>query len=241
MRRSAPRDSRTREQEAAARIAELTTARRQIVEAYEVERRRIERDLHDGSQQYLVAAAMKIGEAQLSEAIQHDRQTSELIAEAKQDVLNALTSLRKTVQGIPPDALTHDGLENALRAVAANAPVPVTITCPHPLPRIPAAVLASAYFFATEAITNAAKHAPHASVNVLLTAADSLRVSIVDDGPGGATLTPGHGLTGVRERLQAFGGDVTVTSPDGGPTHLLATIPLLLHRGEPGIDPTGTP
>ncbi len=220
---------------AARTIAELTASRRAIVDAYEVERRRIERDLHDGTQQYLVAAAMKVGEAQLSPAVATDPQLAGLLREAQQAISRGLDALRATVRGIHPQILTQQGLAAALADVAVASANPVRIICPAPLPRLPEGVLAASYFFATEAITNAAKYAPGAPVTVLLVADDHLRVSVVDAGPGGARLKVGQGLAGMRERLAAFGGQLTISSPPGGPTQVAATIPLLLNRGEPGV------
>lgn len=223
------------EDRAARTIAELTASRRVIVDAYEVERRRIEHDLHDGTQQYLVAAAMKLGEAQLSPAVADDPVLARLLTEAQQAIEAGLDALRATVRGIHPQILVEQGLAAALGDVAAAAAGDVRIVCPHPLPRLPEGVLAAAYFFACEAIANAAKHAPGAGVTVLLSTDDNLRVSVVDTGPGGARILDGHGLAGMRERLAAFGGSMTISSPPGGPTQVLASVPLLLHRGETGV------
>ncbi len=223
------------EQEAAQRIAELTASRRVIVEAYEVERRRIERDLHDGAQQYLVAAAMKVGEAQLSPAVENDPVAAQLLAEAGAAIQEGLGALRRTIRGIHPQLLRQQGLPAALEEVAATAANRVRIVVPQPLPELPEGVLAVGYFFACEAIGNAAKYAPRADVTVLLAAGQSLRVSVVDQGPGGAKIVPGRGLAGMKERLAAVGGELTISSPPGGPTQLAVTIPLLLNRGEPAV------
>lgn len=223
---------------AAGRIAELTRSRRAIVDAYEVERARIERDLHDGTQQYLVAAAMKLGEAELSPALAADPELARLLREAKAAVADGLTALRRTVRGIHPQALAELGLRAALEDVVAPLD-DVELVCPNRLPVMPEGVLAAAYFFASEAVTNAVKHAPGSPVTVLLTADASLRVSVVDAGPGGARVVEGRGLAGMRERLAAFGGELTVVSPDGGPTQVAARIPLLLHPGEPGVPMEG--
>lgn len=216
-------------------IEELTRSRRVIVEAYEVERRRIERDLHDGTQQYLVAAAMKLGEAQLAPAVRDDAGLRELLAEAKAALGAGLEALRVTVRGIHPTILTERGLAAALEDVAASASGEVRVVCPNALPELPEGVLAASYFFATETIANALKHAPGAVVTVLLTADDALRVSVVDSGEGGARIVPGHGLSGLRERLAAIGGTIDISSPAGGPTQVVAAIPLLLFRGESGV------
>lgn len=217
------------------RIAELTDSRRAIVDAYEVERRRIERDLHDGAQQYLVAAAMKVGEAQLSPLIQSDGVTRQLLVEAATAIQGGLDALRRTIRGIHPQLLAQQGLPAALEEVAGTAANPVRVVTPNPLPEMTEGVLAVGYFFACEAIGNAAKYAPGARVTVLLAADQDLLVSVVDTGPGGARLLPGHGLAGMRERLAAVGGTLTVSSPEGGPTQVAASIPLLLARGESGV------
>lgn len=223
------------EAEAARRIAELTDSRRTIVEAYEVERRRIERDLHDGAQQYLVAAAMKLGEAQLSPVLAGDPGAAQLLRDAATAIQEGLLALRRTIQGIHPQLLAQQGLVSALEEVAATAANRVRIVAPHPLPELPEGVLAVGYFLACEAIGNAAKYAPGAEVSVLLASDRHLLVSVVDSGPGGATFIPGHGLAGMRERLAAVGGRLELSSPTGGPTQVSATIPLLLARGESGV------
>lgn len=223
------------EHQRAREVEELTRSRRIIVDAYEVERRRIERDLHDGTQQYLVTAAMKLGEAMLSSCVEGDPAVRALLMEARSSLTAGLDSLRATVRGIHPSILTERGLAAALDDVAADCAGDVRIVCPNPLPELPEGVLAASYFFATEAIANAVKHAPGAAVTVLLAADHELRVSVVDTGQGGARIVPGHGLSGLRERLAAFGGAMTVSSPRGGPTKVAAAIPLLLLRGEPGV------
>lgn len=220
---------------AAARIAQLTASRRAIVDAYEVERHRIERDLHDGAQQYLVAAVMLLGEAQLFPAVQADPQLSSLLTQAHQSLNKGLTALRHTVRGIHPRVLMDEGLKAALDDVASTSHTPVIVVCPHPLPRLPEGVLAAGYFFACEAIANAQKHAPGARITVLLIADAALHLSVVDEGSGGAKILPGHGLAGMAERLAAFGGTLSLSSPPGGPTQVRADIPLLLHRGQTGV------
>lgn len=218
------------EDEAAEKIASLIRSRKVIVDAYEIERRRIERDLHDGTQQFLVLAAMKIGEAQLS--LPPDSQASTLLADAKDALQTGLDSLRKTVRGIHPQVLSELGLEAAISDIVSRSGGKVRLVCPNPLPEMPEGVLATAYFFTSEAITNASKYAPEANVTVLMAADDNLRISVVDNGLGGATLIPGHGLAGMHERLAAFGGQMEISSPSGGPTNVSAKIPLLIERGK---------
>lgn len=228
------RDS-SREAGADRRVQALTASRREVVEAYEVERRRMERDLHDGAQQYLVAAAMLLGEARESATVAGDPELAALLRQTAGRLAEGQRALRETVRGINPDVLADDGLAAALERVAQGLSPAIRVICPHRLPPVPPGVLVTAYFFATEAMTNAVKHAPGATVSVLLAADSALRVSVVDTGPGGARVVPGHGLSGLKERLAAFGGEVSVSSPAGGPTQVAATVPLLLHRGEPGV------
>jgi len=223
------------EESARREVEALTASRRIIVDAYEVERRRIQRDLHDGTQQYLVAAAMKLGEAQLSPAVAADPSLAALLGEAKEAVQAGLDALRVTVRAIHPQALSELGLEAAVRDAADACPSDVRVVCPHRLPDMPEGVVAAAYFFTAEAMTNAAKHAPGAAVTVLLAADAALTVSVVDEGPGGAVLVDGHGLAGRREQLGASGDSLEVAIPSGGPTQVAARIPLLLAHGEPGV------
>ncbi len=230
-------------------VQQLTESRRTIVEAFEIERVRIERDLHDGAQQYLVAASMKVGEALLlldglRAAGDSPRLAalSKLLDGAQDDTDGALRALRETVAGVHSRTLAEQGLEAAVRELAERlsaSGAPIEVRVPFPLPPLPGGVVSAAWFFASEALTNAIKHAPGSRVSVLLVADTTLLVSVVDDGPGGAQLRPGHGLAGLRERLRAFGGEMTMTSPQGGPTVVTARIPLLLRRGESGVGPAG--
>lgn len=216
----------------------VTQARREIVAAFEIERRRIERDLHDGAQQYLVASAMAIGEAQLQlSGVDDDvRATLEpTLRRALRLNEDALRALRQTVNGIHPKVLSDLGLEYAVRDLCNRMLPSVNVVVPHPLPDLPEGVAAAAYFCVSEGITNVAKYAPGAPTTVLLAADDNLLVSVVDQGPGGATIEQGHGLAGLKERLLAFGGSLECDSPIGGPTSLRAKIPLLLLQGESGI------
>lgn len=228
-------------------VRRVTESRRVIVDAFELERARIERDLHDGAQQYVVAAAMKVGEASLGlEGVRDPaaRAVADLLAAAQDDTDAALAALRETVAGVHSRLLAEQGLEAALRDLVARLSGQgreVILRVPHPLPPLPAGVASTAWFFAAEALTNAAKHAPGASASVTVAADRDLRISVVDAGPGGASITPGRGLAGMRERLRAFGGELSVASPAGGPTTVSARVPLLLRAGEPAHadDPLG--
>ena len=223
------------------RVHTLRASRLEIVTAFEIERRRIERDLHDGAQQHLVAASLKVGEAALVldtarfAGVAVPDAAAALLAGAQDDTDAALAALRATVAGIHPAVLTDIGLEAAVRDLAERSGVRVAVRVPHPLPQLPEGVAAAAYFLVAEALTNVAKHAPGASATVLLSSDQELHVSVVDDGPGGAVVRTGHGLSGMGERLAAFGGDLRVSSPPAGPTSLVARVPLLLGDGEPGV------
>lgn len=231
-------------------LSEVTRSRREIVQAFEIERRRIERDLHDGAQQYIVAASMQVGEASMlldqarqsadGAVISDDRshqlaQAAVLLNRAQDTTDQALTELRRTVAGIHPKVLSDMGLEEAVRDIASRSGLNVTVRVPHPLPKLPEGVVAAAYFLVSESLTNVAKYAGNVPVTVLLAADQDLHVSIVDMGPGGAVMKPGHGLSGMKERLLAFGGDLRVSSPPGGPTSVSTNLPLLLFKGEPTI------
>lgn len=213
-------------------LREVRDSRRVIVSAFEIERRRIERDLHDGAQQYLVSATMKLGEAS---SLLHDRAAAgdavfvaSLLEGAHRDAEEAMRTLRATVSGIHPQVLADLGLLAAISDMAERSSVDVAVHCPHRLPEMPEGVAAAAWFFCAEALTNIAKHAPKATATLLLAADGDLHVSIVDNGPGGARLRDGGGLVGMRERLAAFGGAMELVSPECGPTALSARIPLLL-------------
>lgn len=216
------------EEETARRVDELTRSRRAVAEAYERERRRIERDLHDGAQQYFVAASMAVGEARLTGG-------EEALAKAQHLVDEGLAALRRTVHGIHPSELREFGLVAAIGNAAEAYGSHVKIRCPNPLPPMSPGVLAAAYFFAAEALTNAARYAPGVPVTVLITSGDMLRVSVVDSGPGGAVTRPQGGLAEMADRLAGFDGTLSLSSPAGGPTQVVASIPMMLVRGESGV------
>lgn len=135
--------------------------------------------------------------------------------------------------------LRDQGLYAAVQEIAESYGSNIAVHCPHPLPELQPSVLASAYFFCAECLTNAAKYAPGASVTVLLVSDQDLRISIVDEGNGGARLGPG--LSGMRERLAAFGGSMQLNSPVGGPTTVIASIPVMLNRGQSGYPTADSP
>lgn len=205
-------------------VVRLETSRVAALDSAEAERRRIERDLHDGAQQRLIAAAMDLGVAR--ERLVSDPEAGrELVAHAHEEVKAALRELRDLVRGIHPVILEDRGLDAALSAVVARSPVPVQLrvtASPRPSP----AVESAAYFIVCEALANVARHAAarHASVQIVVH--DSvLRIEVHDDGHGGADPTRGTGLTGLADRVAALGGTIAIDSPSGGPTDLRVEIP----------------
>jgi signal transduction histidine kinase len=207
-----------------ARVEELDASRTAALDSAEAERRRIERDLHDGAQQRLVALGMDLGRAKEHFATDPDR-ALELITSAHEEAKEALTELRHLVRGFHPAILEDRGLDAALSSVVARCPVPVRLTVD--VPKRPSAPVESTiYFVVTEALANVAKHArsTHASISITRRG-DRLVVEIADNGVGGARIAPGNGLSGLAERVSAVGGRMQVVSPVGGPTTLFVEIP----------------
>ncbi len=210
-----------REEELGARLVELTRSRARLVDAFEAERRRIERDLHDGAQQRLVALSMTLGLARLSTGAE----AAELVVAAHEQSKLALDDLRDLTHGIHPQVLTDRGLPAAVAEAADRSPVPVDVNIDLPR-RLPGPVEAAAYFMVCEALANVAKHsqAKRASVEGRLEA-DRLVVEISDDGTGGADAARGTGLAGLADRIAVVGGRMMLSSPPGGPTLLRVEIP----------------
>jgi signal transduction histidine kinase len=199
-----------------ARIGELERSRAAVVDSAEAERRRIERDLHDGAQQRLVALAMDLGRAKAR--FSDDPEAARAIVDqAHAEAKAALVELRNLVRGVHPPVLTDRGLDAALSGLAALSPVPVAVTVDVPA-RPPSSVEAIAYFVVAEALTNVAKHAhaTQAAVSVVRRA-DTLSVVISDNGVGGAD-PRGQGLTGLEDRVAGVDGRLSVHSPAGGGT-----------------------
>jgi signal transduction histidine kinase len=204
-----------------ARVYRLEETRAGMVEAADAERRRIERDLHDGAQQRLVALAMTLGRAKASEDPVLART---LLDEAHGEAKEALVELRNLARGIHPAVLTDRGLDAAVSALAARCPIPVAVDVdlPH---RAGRATEAIAYFVVAEALTNVAKHA--GATRAWLTAeylGDRLVVEVLDNGRGGALAT-GIGIGGLRDRVRAVDGDLHLSSPPGGGTTLRVELP----------------
>ncbi len=208
----------------------LQASRARGVDAAEAERRRIERDLHDGAQQRLVAVAMGLGRAK-SKMDNDPEAVRALIDEAHADAKLAVAELRDLARGIYPAVLGDRGLDAALSSLAAKCPVPVEV---HVVidPRPPAAVESTAYFIVGECLTNVAKHsgATEAKVNAWREerpTGDQVVVEITDDGHGGAAMRAGGGLSGLADRAATIDGVMTVVSPVGGPTVIRADLPCV--------------
>ncbi|MGC4879886.1 sensor histidine kinase [Micromonospora sp. DT43] len=203
------------------RVQELTTSRAAVIAAVDAERQRIERDLHDGLQQRLVALGMLLGRARRA----HDSDRAKaLVAQAHEDVQRAVEELREVAWRVYPSALDGSDLGEVLAMVARRSEVPVRIRCD--LPQRPERQIETVlYFVACEALTNAAKHAAATLVTVEIGVREGwVRMCVHDDGVGGADLT-GHGLSGLARRVAALDGRLAVTSPAGGPTTVLAELP----------------
>lgn len=202
------------------RIEELATSRAEVVEAVDAERRRIERDLHDGVQQRLVALGMLLGQAR-----RHPARSAELVERAHDESRQILDDLREVAWRVYPTALDNLGLAEALDRVAERSSVPVSVHYGL-TDRLPAPIEAAAYFVVSEAVTNVAKHAVASRISIAVTAGQdgSVLVKITDDGRGGAD-PAGHGLTGLARRVAALDGRFEVHSPAGGPTVVSAELP----------------
>ncbi|WP_084735169.1 sensor histidine kinase [Actinophytocola xinjiangensis] len=206
----------------------LQASRARGVDAAEAERRRIERDLHDGAQQRLVAVAMGLGRAKAK--LHADPEGAQaLIDEAHSDAKLAVSELRDLARGIYPAVLGDRGLDAALSSLAAKCPIPVDVHVAID-PRPPAAVESTAYFIVGESLTNLAKHsgATEAKVNAWREArpsGDIVVVEITDNGVGSASMRPGGGLAGLADRAATIDGVMTVVSPVGGPTVIRADLP----------------
>ncbi len=209
-----------------ARAAELRAARRRIIEAADAERARLTRDLHDGAQQQFVGALLTLGLAERKAAAEPEA-ASHLRRTAIDLTTQGIAELRDLVAGIHPGILTDRGLGAAVQALASRLPLPVSVV--HGIDRrLPAPVEASLYFFVSEALTNAVKHARANHVSVTIAAAgDRLAVEVCDDGVGGATASNGGtGLAGLADRIAALDGALAITSAPGEGTTLRAEIPL---------------
>jgi signal transduction histidine kinase len=214
-------------QRLAQRAAELTVTRRRVVDAQAAELQRIERDLHDGAQARIVAAGMTLALAdrRMRADGRQDDPARDGVSTARRQLDEALADLRRLVRGIYPPILTDRGLAAALAALAGDAPLTVDVRA-EDVGELAPAVESAAYFVVAETLANAVKHAGAGEcvVEVARAGDGTLTVEIRDDGHGGADVT-GSGLEGLRRRVEALDGRMTVTSPPGGPTVVHAEFP----------------
>jgi signal transduction histidine kinase len=207
-----------------ARLVELQASRGRLVEVTDAERRRIERNLHDGTQQRLVSIAMSLGllQAKLPAGA---AEAEPLVAETRHELELALRELRELTHGIHPPLLTERGLAAALEELCRRAALPARLDAALE-DRFPDQVESAVYFVVSEALANAAKHSHAAQVRVAASSRGGrLVVEVADDGTGGATASGGSGLRGLADRVEALGGRFTLSSPPGAGTTLRADIP----------------
>ncbi len=206
------------------RVDQLAVSRIDLIEAIDAERRRIERDLHDGTQQRLVSLAVSLG---LAMAARPDLASDarEVIARAHLEAKEAIAELNDLVRGLHPAVLEDRGLDAALSGLAARTPLPVRLRI-NLEGRLAPKVEAVAYFVISEALTNATKHANAMRAEVVVRqVGEVLRVRVTDDGLGGADTAAGTGLTGLAKRVGSLDGVFHVSSPVGGPTTITAELP----------------
>jgi signal transduction histidine kinase len=206
-----------------AELVDVSRSRARLVDAFETERLRIERDLHDGAQQRLVSLTLQLGLARLD--VPPDSPAAATVATAHEQAKQLMVELRELIHGIRPQVLTDRGLPAALRELADQSPIPVTVDSELPA-RLPSGVEGTAYFVVAEALTNVAKHSRATGAGVTVRQRTGvLTVEIRDDGHGGADPHRGTGLTGLADRLAVIDGRMSLSSPAGGPTLLRVELP----------------
>jgi signal transduction histidine kinase len=206
-------------------LAELAASRLRIVEAGDAERRRIERHLHDGAQQRRVALSVGLRLARTKTRTE-PREAERLLELAGEELSETLTELRELAHGIHPAVLTDRGLPPALEALALRTPLPVELDL-ELSSRLPRRIEAAAYYVVSEALANVVKHAAAQSVSVRAEqTARRVSVEVADNGAGGADPDRGSGLCGLRDRVEALGGTLAISSPPGRGTRLQAELPL---------------
>jgi signal transduction histidine kinase len=211
--------------------SELATSRRRIVSASDEARRRIERDLHDGTQQRLVSLGLALRAAEAKVPADGNDFRSE-VSRIAAGLADAVEELQEVSRGIHPAILSQGGLGPALRTLARRSAIPVELDVTTDA-RLPESIEVAAYFVVSEAMANAAKHAQASQMEISLAAGEGrLLVSIRDDGVGGADAQRGTGLVGLTDRVEALGGSIRVSSPPGDGTTLIATLPLELETTE---------
>ncbi|MBP2704628.1 sensor domain-containing protein [Microbispora sp. RL4-1S] len=216
----------------ARQVADLTRTRTDVVDSQAAELRRIERDLHDGAQARLVAIGMTIGAAE--ELIDSDPAAAKaLLVKARDASATALRELRRLVRGIHPPVLAERGLGDAVRALALDTPLRAHVTVELP-GRLDTPLESAAYFAVSELLANAVRHGGASEASIDVSAhGTSLRITVTDDGRGGADASRGTGLTGVERRLAAFDGVLAVSSPVGGPTTAVVELPRAVPSARP--------
>jgi signal transduction histidine kinase len=204
-------------------LVEISQSRQRLVNAFEAERRRIERDLHDGAQQRLVSLILQLGLAKVE--MPPGSPGTESVANAHDQAKLLLMELREFIHGIHPQALSDLGLPAALQELADRSTTPVTVHCAIP-ERPPGTVESAGYFVVAEALSNSSKHSGATEIQVTATVRrDVLTVEITDNGRGGADAGSGTGLIGLADRAAAIGGTLSLSSPVGGPTIVRAEFP----------------
>jgi signal transduction histidine kinase len=212
--------------EVRSQLDEVRASRTRIVEASDAERRRVERNLHDGAQQRLVALSLALRRAQAQLPEDAGPELTDTLSAASDQLRDALAELRELARGIHPAILTEAGLASALRALARDSPIPATAQVDVP-DDIPEPVAAAAYFVVSEALTNVAKYADATQVRIeAAVEGEELRVAVTDDGRGGADPASGSGLRGLQDRVAALDGRMEVRSPSGLGTTVVARLPL---------------
>ncbi len=206
-----------------ARLEELRGSRTRIVEVAQDERKRLERNLHDGAQQRLVALSMELG--RMESRLPQDAPERADLARARGEIASSLAELRQVAHGLHPAVVSSHGLDVALEQLAATAPVPVTLNV-RVDQRLPEAIEVAAYYLVAESLANIGKHAEAGSVRVdVVRQGDLVLIEVADDGVGGADTEKGSGLRGLADRVEALGGRLRVWSPEGGGTRVSAEIP----------------
>ncbi|MFI6388726.1 sensor histidine kinase [Nonomuraea sp. NPDC050547] len=206
-----------------AELEEVRRSRARLVDAFEVERRRIERDLHDGAQQRLVALTMTLGLARLD--VPDEAPLARTLDRAHAEAKQVLAELRELIRGVHSQVLTDRGLAAAVGELAARSALPVTIKTDLDV-RLPPPVEIAAFYVVSEALTNATKHSNATNITIRVEKSrESVSIAVTDDGRGGADAAAGTGLTGLADRLDVVGGRLSLSSPPGGPTTIRAEIP----------------
>jgi signal transduction histidine kinase len=206
-------------------LDELAASRRRVVATADETRRRVERDLHDGAQQRLLQTILLLKRARMA-ADTGSADVAELIEKAVESTENANDELRELARGIHPVALSTGGLAPALKGIARRSPIPVELEL-QTQSRFAEQIEVTAYYVVSEALTNAAKHSHASLIQVKVALSDgAVRLSISDDGIGGADPERGSGLVGLKDRVEAAGGRLTMDSLPGRGTHLAVVLPV---------------